>query len=267
LDADWILIQMLGAGTERARAWFNLATGTVGTVTAISPATNVTASIQALADGWYRCSVTGTLNGTGSTLDAFNRVVASDNSITGVTGERYLWGAQLEAASFASSYVKSEAASATRAADVLTYTAGVSYPLSLWAEFERVVDTGAEEHIFQTDTGSNNDRALLYVRSVDLAAAFAASNNVSQMDVSISGVLATGAVYQLAARFATDDGNAARDGNLGTVDTSVTVPATPNTVRFGQRIGGTNQPFGYIRRAAIFNSALTDAQLQTTTGP
>jgi hypothetical protein len=104
LNSDWIFIQILTGGTERARAWFNLATGTVGTVAAISPATNVTASIQALADGWYRCSVTGTLNGTGSTLDVFNRVVASDNSIVGVTGERYIWGAQLEESSTATAY-------------------------------------------------------------------------------------------------------------------------------------------------------------------
>jgi hypothetical protein len=172
-------------------------------------------------------------------------------------------------ATFPSSYIPTVASTVTRAADEVTAvpTSGTDYPLSLYAEFERVVDTGVEEHIFQTDAGSNTDRALLYVRIVDLAAAFATSNNVTQMDVSISGVLAVGAVYQLAARFATDDGNAARDGNLGTVDTSVTVPATPNTVRFGRRIGNTNQPFGYIRRAAIIPRALSDAELQAITGP
>lgn len=73
-------------------AWFNLATGAVG-----GTETGVTARIYALANGWYRCSITATADTTSSGAPGFalgtetggvNETFLGDG-----TSGLYLWGA------------------------------------------------------------------------------------------------------------------------------------------------------------------------------
>ena len=75
-----------------AGAWFNLTTGTVGTVQA-----NATASMQTLSNGWFRCMLTWTATSTTGTI---NITPASANNVVSYTGYGtsglFLWGAQLE---------------------------------------------------------------------------------------------------------------------------------------------------------------------------
>jgi hypothetical protein len=225
-----------------------------------------TSTITALANGWLMLTVTATTTATGQVLPII--YLASALTTISYTGDGtsglYLWGAQLEAASFPSSYIPTTSSSATRAADVLTYTAGVSYPLSLWAEFERAVDTGAAaETMAYLDAGDANNRTWLYVSSTDLAAALTSSGGVQQTGLTVAGVLATSTPYKAAVRVSTNSVQMARGGTLGTEDTVATNPTDPTFLRVGH---GANLPsFAYIRRIAIFNSALSDANLQTVT--
>jgi hypothetical protein len=141
----------------------------------------------------------------------------------------------------------------------LLYTAGVSYPLSLWAEIERAVDTGGDEEILRV-AFDGNERSSLSVRSTgDLARAIQRTGAADVADLTVGGALAVNVVHKMAARFALNSVRLACAGTLSTEDTVAAVPTNPVTLTIGQ--SGT--PFGYIRRAAVFNSALTDAQLQT----
>jgi len=102
-------------GGSGAGVFFNLDTGTVGL------ATNATGTIQAFANGWYRCTATATTvasPGTvtmrlGSSLGgtALTYIGDADEAI-------YLWGAQLEVEAFSTSYTPTLAATVTRSADV-----------------------------------------------------------------------------------------------------------------------------------------------------
>jgi hypothetical protein len=86
------------SNTVAAAAWFNLATGVVGTVES-----GVTASITAAGNGWYRCSVTRTLAAVSETC--FIRLADLDNSLSAPSGSTLsTWGAQLNVGSTATTY-------------------------------------------------------------------------------------------------------------------------------------------------------------------
>ncbi len=242
-------------------ASFDLANGTIlGTPVG-------TALIETLANGWYRCSVSIAATATGGGNLQFRLIDTGTNiSYTGDgTSGLYLWQADLQAGAFPSSPIVTTSASVTRAADVLTYTAGVSYPLSLWAEFERAVDTGGSEAFLTLNDNSTNNDAMLNITSGDLARFSTRAAGANQANCDVTGTVAVGAVTKLAGRSATNDVRSAKGGTLGTLETVATNPATPTLLQIGSRAASTSPAFGYIRRAAVFNSALTDAQLTAST--
>jgi hypothetical protein len=88
-------------GTNQVRAWFNLTSGTVGTVENASTATGAAASIVAIGDGWYRCTLTGIIN-VSQQIVGFIGMAATDGvlSYLGNTGRSVLlWRPQIEVGS------------------------------------------------------------------------------------------------------------------------------------------------------------------------
>lgn len=108
----WVYI-FKGDGSAIA-AWFNLQTGTVGTVGA-----GYTATIATEANGFFRCSVTSTSAVSGSYLGYFG-LSSADNSVSVTangTAGIHLWHYQLETGSVATSPIITYGSQVTRAAD------------------------------------------------------------------------------------------------------------------------------------------------------
>jgi hypothetical protein len=87
-----------------ANTTFNLSTG------AISATASGTATITAVGDGWYRCTVTGTASSTNTSTIFLQvnstQIGATDEVFTGNgTSGIFLWGAQLEVGSIANTYL------------------------------------------------------------------------------------------------------------------------------------------------------------------
>lgn len=93
---DFLYFQPVSA--SGCLAWFDVANGVEGTS---SGGSLVSTSIEAVGDGWYRCSVTSTnpdrLTIAGAETDNSTTVDTGTNSI-------YLWGAQMEAGAEATPY-------------------------------------------------------------------------------------------------------------------------------------------------------------------
>jgi hypothetical protein len=107
--------------TAAGRTYFNLQTGTVA-----QSGTGVTASIVNYGNGWYRCICTATYS---AEIVIFEHMLASAVGTLNYTGNGtsgvHIWGCMAESGAYATSYIPTLAASATRGADACSKT-GIS---------------------------------------------------------------------------------------------------------------------------------------------
>jgi hypothetical protein len=139
-------------------AYFNISTGVVGTVSA------GTASIQNMGNGWYRCIFTATALNTKSyfyVANADNSVSFAGDSTSGI----FVWGCQFEAGSYATSYISTTSASATRVADACSKT-GISSLIGqtegvIFADINNQLVNPALDTRIQLSDGSTNNWIFL----------------------------------------------------------------------------------------------------------
>jgi hypothetical protein len=114
-SAERTQINFLNNGGGLGNATFNLTAGTATLVNGVS------ASIQNYGNGWYRCALTYTPSVSGNFNVQVRLADASGNtSYTGTgTSGLYVFGAQLETGSIATSYIPTTTAPVTRNADVI----------------------------------------------------------------------------------------------------------------------------------------------------
>ncbi len=115
-----------GGFGQGAQVIANLSNGTLGSVTNYGGVTGSSATIQNMGNGWYRISLTMTPVSTTTFYADYSPAVNGNafyqgNGTSGV----YIWGAQIEASSYPTSYIPTTSSSATRVEDVCNKT-GVS---------------------------------------------------------------------------------------------------------------------------------------------
>jgi hypothetical protein len=118
---------------------------TTGAANGLGSATNY--GIQYVGNGWYRAFITIPNDSSGNGLCFLTRIYNNGSSWYDAGaggGSVYLWGVQYEAGSVPTSYIKTTGASATRAADQLTFASTSLYNKTGGTLFAQFINAGIE---------------------------------------------------------------------------------------------------------------------------
>ena len=121
------------------RGWFDLENGEVGTIDS-----GGVGSIIDMGEGWYKCILTETANTSTTSNNQLQIFInESDNQTSWNAGGDeyiYIYGAQLEQASYSTSYIPTFGSSVTRVVEAVVKTLGASYfptnGISVFVDFD-----------------------------------------------------------------------------------------------------------------------------------
>jgi hypothetical protein len=240
----------------------------LGTVTA-SGGTGLTAAITAFANGFYRCSVTMTSDATTS-AGVTAAIITAGNAARGeiylgTNGQIYVWGAQVEAGTFPTSYIRTTTASVTRSADNISFASTAGQLLSRGTWYAKWVDRGPISavafYVQQRVDGNNQINIRRHSDNKISSRVTAASSLVVQLN-STNNVVADTA-YKAAFAYTTDDAAARYSASLGAApsdDTTAAMPTGAFTTFVGSDNGSSNFANGYLQEIGHW----TDRRISNT---
>jgi hypothetical protein len=261
---DWLRLR-IDNGANGVNAWVNLATGAVGTVTALGVATGASCVLKESVGGYYRFAVTITIPLAVSVSFLF--ISASGNKSTSRVnnGTRYQWGAQLEAGAFASSYIATTGASADRAADVAVMT-GTDF--SQWYNqtqgtliVESLSPASGDRTIVAMDDNTANEMIRLRTEGNDPF--FRVDDGGASQCALDAGSITASTSFRLAGAYSANDFAACVNGGTVQTDSAGTIPAV-DRMRIGAGQAG-NTVTAPIARIRYYRRRLPDASLQLLT--
>jgi hypothetical protein len=253
-------------------AIFNLSNGTVST----SPtASGTTASIEDYGNGWHRCAITTTNTSGGELLFISPSVDGTlTTDYTSTTNGVYVWGAQLEALSYATSYIPTLTGSTvTRATETLTGSGNSTLINStegvLYAEIADITnDNLSDNNIISISKSTDEDfRVHIALKTNGTIQGFIREGAANtKLDVSSTTVLPSTSFFKVAVLFESGNNKLYVNGlQIGSTDTSTFSNLQLNSLQFNR--GDDDKIFyGKCKALAVFNEALSDDELELLTG-
>ncbi len=231
-----------------------------------------TATITALPNGWYRCTVTATATATLTTGFGFG-IVRNGNNTSNYSGDETsgvaIWGYQLETGSVATSPIVTTAGTASRVADVVSLTGASSLigqtEGTIYLEMEGRL-AGANRTLISVSDGTNNNRINIQVGGGNTTEARIVSSGVTQGAIDAGAPSAS--VRKWALRYSASGANLYRDGaSVGTPLGAITIPAT-SIVRLGVAPdGASNFLNGWLRSVVLSPTDIGNASAIALTTP
>jgi len=268
-------VRLSGQGeTSFTSVGINLSTGELSALST-SGFTGASAQAQSFGNGWWRVSITGTsdtteliflLVGTANSLSASSSYVGTGDGI-------FLWGAQIEAGAFATSYIPTVASQVTRTADQASIT-GANF--SQWynqsegtfvAEFASFVGAAVNSpRVLAASDGTVNNRIRAFLGNTNTTVQV---TNGSVLQATLNNTPATtyGVINKLAFAVKANDFASSINGGAVATATGGSMPAAINRLDIGADASGLalSQLNGHIRRITYYPVRLSNAQLQALT--
>jgi hypothetical protein len=244
------------------RIHFNTKTGVFGLVTG----TVINYESTLLSDGWYKLSLTTT---SVTTAYAMRIVLAENDNDVSYTGDGtsgvYIYGAQLEQQSYATSYIPTNGATNTRLQDIANNSGNSTLINStegvLYAEIAALADDISGFRVLSISDGGSTNRIFIGYTSNNIYANVGAGTTIG------SPYTPTNAsnFHKVALKYENNNCKFFVDGSqIGSTTTSITIPSGMNSLQFDSGAGSSDF-YGKVNCVAVYKEALTDAELQCLT--
>jgi hypothetical protein len=238
--------------------------GSVNLTTGVVTNNSGTFTATSVGNGWWR--LTGactTTTGTNISLLVYPGIYSGTE-----TGTVYIWGAQVEAGAFATSYIPTTTAQATRAADNASMT-GTNF--SSWYR----ADEGALYFSVSLISPSYSAGVAL---DIGAGGAFGTTEyvnysgtqwglNPNVAPLNVTSLVTAAATAKVAAAIKANDTVVSANGLIGVVDTSCAIAASPTTLSIGKGgwSGAANYLNGTISSIAYYPKRISNTELQALT--
>jgi len=246
--------RILGLGTGNPNVYFDLENGSVETET------NATGSIEDFGDGWYRCSIV--FNTTTTAVRVYP--TENDASTGGANGYIYAYGTQLEAGSYATSYIPTYGSSVTRNADSCSKT-GVSSLIgqtegTMFAEIN-FVDNNTDSMFMTIGDGTSTNRIHIgYDKTSDWIYCNVKAAGLQQALITSSSP--SDGIKKIAVAYKQNDYVVYINGVSVGADTNANVPTLTRIDIGGYFSAGFEYP---VKQNLLFKTRLTNAELAALT--
>jgi hypothetical protein len=273
---NFCALRCQGTFPNKVDVVFNLSSGTISTAATVAGGTftGPSASITPYPNGWYRLTVTATSD-TATGYQCFASFSSNGVLIDGIdsvsNSAGLLWGAQLEAGAFATSYIPTTAAAVTCSADVASIT-GANF--SSW--YRQDEGTVFARYSFPQSPTAGGGRVFQFTNAaatnlIWLRAQGGVNRIYDVTDASVSqasfnqGAYAAGIEYRAALAAKANDFGFAENGGASQSDSSGTMPSVDRAGIGMEPIGNGSQGNVHIRRLTYWPQRLSNSTLQTIT--
>jgi len=260
---NWLQVRVGAGGGTSVTVNFDIVNGAIGDTVLVGGATASGQSIENVGNGWWRCKFTT------ASVPVFTTVIMPRPDNASVEGQAYagdgvkgvaVWGAQLENASFPTSYIGTTTSSITRSADVCQIT-GTSFNW-MWNQGEGsfVVnyDCPAIGTLVQYQANSAASTNINTAVSIGTTQYFQIYLPPEQALINAGSIVAN--VQQgLSTAYKLNDFAASLNGGAVATDTAGTTP-TPTRIIIGS--DGSVYNNGHIAKLIYYPARLTNTKLQ-----
>lgn len=241
-------------------ASYNLSAGTA------SLSSGVSASIQNYGNGWYRCIMTYTPTTSGNyniqirLADSSGNTTFLGNGVDGV----FLWGFQVEAGAYPTSYIPTIASSVTRNADVISRT-GIS---GLIGQTEGTVFVDAnlsvnanERRLITISNGNEIQRLFIWTIGTTLWVSFnSGSINLGNFPIGTAKIAVGYTISGSDTTYSIKVNN-----NSLVTGTTANAPNSLNTINLGSTAVGALQLNDRINSVQLYKTRLSNSELASLT--
>jgi hypothetical protein len=230
--------------------------------------TSSTVKVESYSNSWYRITVNDTPPSTSLRYIAVTAINSSTISYTGDgTSGIYLWGAQLEAGAYPTSYIPTLGASVTRVADAASKT-GISSLIgqtegTLFVDFVFQDNDTSVAGIFSLSDGTTSNRIYIGRLTNRLLRSVVSNSGVTVAEIATATDMVVGQRYKAAIAYKANDFVFYVNGvQIGT-DSSGAVPATSQIQNNSG--AGASSMFNPINQALLFKTRLSNSDLAALT--
>jgi hypothetical protein len=270
-ERTWLQITTTDKANSTLRCWYDLTNGALGTNSGIG---TCFPSIQNYGNGWYRCSVRRNV-ATGASTPRYRVSTATADNITVYDGNGtsgiYACAAQLEAGTFATSYIPTTTVIQPRLGDTVSITtpatqnwwnsAGMTLQAAVIPEVVNIASSSSNLAVLAIDS---SNRVNLRVppagsTSVDISSVIAGTSTSSTPN---SASMTANVETHVAIALAPTDQAISVNSNTP-VSSTLTLPAMASmaSMTLGSSFGG-NYQNGWIKRLTVKGRRVSNTELQ-----